>query len=190
MEQKNKTSSNYESLNRKLRELQKIVERYELAIAGSAAGIWDRNLQTDEVFYSDGLKELLGYASHEFADTQDEFWNRLHPDDYQSARLAIDDLIMEGVPLKMEFRLQAKSGEYKWFLARGQTLRDNTGKPIRVSGSLLDINERKRMQEGGHPDEDVSAPASTTTIRSVTHWCHCPRGRCHPTPATLPPTWC
>ena len=147
MEQKNKTSSNYETLNLKFRELQEIVRRYELAIAGSAAGIWDRDLRTDKVFYSDGLKELLGYAPHAFADTQDEFWNRLHPDDYQSAKSAIDDLLMEGVPLKKEFRLQTKSGAYKWFLARGHILRDNTGKPIRASGSLADITDRKQIQE-------------------------------------------
>ena len=119
-------------------------ERYELAVTGSAAGIWDWDLRTDKVYYSDRLKELLGYRPDEFLDTLDEFWNRVHPDDYDAVRLAVDRHVKERVSFIIDYRLQAKSGEYRWFHARGQAIWDETGKAIRMSGSITDITERKQ----------------------------------------------
>ena len=138
----------YDRLSRKVRELQQSEERYELAVTGSAAGIWDWDIASDQVYYSDRLKELLGYAPDELSDTLDEFWNRLHPDDYEAARLAVDQHLKERVPYIIDFRLQTKSGEYRWFHARGQALWDKTGKATRMSGSITDITARKQAEEG------------------------------------------
>jgi PAS domain S-box-containing protein len=118
-------------------------ERYELAVSGSAAGIWDWEFASDKVYYSDRLKELLGYAPDELLDTWDEFWNRLHPDDYDAVRRAVDQHLKERVPYIIDFRLQTKSGKYRWFHARGQAIWDKTGKATRMSGSITDIASRK-----------------------------------------------
>jgi len=137
----------YDSLNLKVRELQQSEERYELAVAGSAAGLWDWDIPTNELYSSDRLKELLGYAPDELSFTLDEFWNRLHPDDYPSVRLAVDKHLEERVPFFKDYRLQTRSGEYRWFHARGQALWDETGEAIRMSGSLTDIDRRKRTEK-------------------------------------------
>jgi PAS domain S-box-containing protein len=129
----------YDSLNRKVRELQESEERYELAVTGSAAGIWDWDIGSGKVYFSDRLKELLGYAPHELLDTLDEFWNRLYPDDYEAARLAVDKHLRDRVPYNIDYRLQTKSGEYRWFHARGQALWNKRGKATRMSGSITDI---------------------------------------------------
>jgi PAS domain S-box-containing protein len=99
------------------------------------------------VFYSDRLIELLGYAPDEFSDTLDEFWSRLHPDDVQATRLAVDKHLEERVPYVVDYRLQTKTGEHRWFHARGQALWDEEGHATRMSGSLTDITERKRAEE-------------------------------------------
>ncbi len=122
-------------------------ERFELAVAGSTAGIWDWDLLTDKVYYSDRFKKLLGYAPDEFLDTLDEFWNRLHPDDYEAVRLSVDQHLKERVPYIIEHRLQTKPDEYRWFHARGQALWDEKGEATRMSGSLTDITERKMVEE-------------------------------------------
>jgi PAS domain S-box-containing protein len=70
-------------------------ERYELAVTGSAAGIWDWDILSDKVYYSDRLNELLGYAPGELSDSLDEFWNRLHPDDYEATQLAVEQQLKE-----------------------------------------------------------------------------------------------
>ena len=134
-------------LKRSVKELQESQERYELAVTGSAAGIWDWDLVSDKVYYSDRFKELLGYAPDEFSDTLDEFWNRLHPDDSEAVRLAVDKHLSERVPYIIDYRLQPKSGEYRWFHARGQALWDKTGKATRMSGSITDITSRKKAEE-------------------------------------------
>jgi PAS domain S-box-containing protein len=121
-------------------------ERYELAITGSSAGIWDWDIRSDEVYYSERLKKLLGYAPDEFSDTLEEFWNRMHTDDYEAVRLAVDKHLTERVAFIIDYRLQTKSGEYRWFHARGQALWDKTGKATRMSGSITDITDRKRAE--------------------------------------------
>lgn len=146
-ERTSELSESKASLEQKFRELRESDERYELAVTGSAAGIWDWDIASDKIHYSERFKELLGYAHDELSGTQDEFWNRLHPDDYEAARLAVDKHLKKGVPYIIDYRLRAKSGEYRWFHARGQALWDETGKATRMSGSLIDITERKRIEE-------------------------------------------
>ena len=127
--------------------LQESDERYQLSLAGSGAGIWDWDILSDKVFFSVRLKQLLGYAPEEFRDTPDEFWGRLHPDDYASVRSAVDRHIEERVPFRIDYRLQTRSGEYRWYYARGQALWDETGQPTRMSGSIIDITTRKKAEE-------------------------------------------
>jgi len=75
------------SLAQKVGELKESDERYELAIAGSAAGIWDWDILSEKVYYSDRLQNLLGYTAGDFSDSLDEFWNRLHPEEYDVVRM-------------------------------------------------------------------------------------------------------
>ena len=147
-ERTSELSESKASLEDTVRKLLESEERYELAVAGSAAGIWDWDLITDKVHYSDRLKQLLGYAPDELLDRKDEFWNQLHPDDYEAARLAVENHLKKHVPYNIDFRFQTKSGEYRWFHARGQALWDKTGKATRMSGSITDITERKQAEEG------------------------------------------
>jgi PAS domain S-box-containing protein len=118
-------------------------ERYLLALAGSTDGLWDWDLRSDTVFYSDRFREILGYSSQEFPARIDSFRSRLHPEDAEEIWSAIERHLKERVPYKVEYRLQTKSGEYLWFLARGQAIWNTGGKAIRMSGSIQDITERK-----------------------------------------------
>ena len=128
-------------------ELKKSEERYELAVSGSAAGIWDWDLSSDKVYYSDRLKAQLGYESHEFSDTLDEFWNRLHPDDTEAVRRTLDRHLQKREPFVVDCRLQTKARKYSWFHARGQALWNTSGQATRMSGSIADISARKKAEE-------------------------------------------
>jgi len=146
-ERTSRLSESKARLEKTIKGLQESEERYELAVTGSAAGIWDWDIASDMVHYSDRFKELLGYAPDEFSDTLDEFWNRLHPDDSEAVRLAVDKYLSERVPYIIDYCLQTKSGEYRWFHARGQAVWDKTGKASRMSGSITDITSRKKAEE-------------------------------------------
>jgi PAS domain S-box-containing protein len=121
-------------------------ERYLLALANSTDGLWDWDLISDTVFYSDRFREILGYSSGEFSGTIDSFRSRLHPEDAEVTWAAIERHLQERVLYKVEYRMRTKSGEYLWFLARGQAIWNTKGKAIRMSGWIQDITERKQAE--------------------------------------------
>jgi len=135
---------NLEIKERRLAEeaLRKSLERYALVVAGSTDGIWDWDILSDTVFYSDRFKKILGYASEEFPQTVDAFRSLLHPEDADAYWSAVERHLQERVPYHIEYRLKMKSGEYRWFMARGQAIWDGRGNATRMSGSLQDITER------------------------------------------------
>ena len=120
----------------------KSAERYAVAIAGSSDGIWDWDILSNIVFYSDRFKEILGYASEEFSDTVDVFRSLLHPEDADNVWEAVESHLKERVPYNIEYRMKTKAGEYRWLLARGQAIWDDNGNATRMAGSLQDITER------------------------------------------------
>ncbi len=137
----------YDSLEKTVRELQVSDERYKLAVSGSTAALWDWDISSNMVHYSDRVTEVLEYSPGEFSDSLDEFWNRIHPDDYRATQQAVDQHLNDQAPFQVDYRLQAKSGRYRWFHARGQAIWDETGRAMRMSGSITDITERKQVEE-------------------------------------------
>jgi len=121
-------------------------DRYLLALAGSTDGLWDWDIPSDTVFYSDRFREILGYSSEEFPGTIESFRSRLHPEDTEAIWAAVERHLQERIPYKVEYRLQTKSGEYMWFHARGQAIWNTEGKAIRMSGTIQDITERKQAE--------------------------------------------
>jgi PAS domain S-box-containing protein len=121
-------------------------ERYELSVRGSTDGLWDWNLLTDEVSYADRFKELLGFAGDEFPDRYATFESHLHPDDIDHVTTAIQAHLRDRVPYDVQYRLRTKSGEYRWFRARGQAIWTDTGQPTRMAGSITDITAQRQAE--------------------------------------------
>ncbi len=126
--------------------LQESEERYQLAVAGSNDVLWDWDIIKNRVYHSPQYEKLLGYQPGNM-DSYEAWLTYLHPDDKQRAEDAMDaHLKNAGTAYNVEYRIQAKSGDYRWFRARGAALRDDNGKPYRVSGSITDINDLKKTQ--------------------------------------------
>ncbi len=122
-------------------------ERYELAIEGSEAGIWDYNIESGEIYYSDQFNEMLGYKPQEIQDTVETAFNRIHPDHRDQAKFALSQhLEMKSPYYATEYLGQTKSGEYRWFQARGKAVWDENGNATRVAGSFIDIHEQKQAE--------------------------------------------
>jgi len=120
-------------------------ERLRLALAASAQGLWDINVQTGATIVSPAYATILGYSPAEFEETFDRWAERLHPDDREQAIQAYRDYLSgHGDTYRAEFRQRTKSGEWKWFLSRGRLIaRSPDGRPLRVLGILTDIHPRK-----------------------------------------------
>jgi two-component system sensor histidine kinase/response regulator len=122
-------------------------ERLELCWKGAGDGMWDWNVKTNNLILSDKWKESLGCKPEEVKNHFDEWSSRLHPDDKPRVLKVLDDHLTKQLPYKSEYRMKMKNGNWNWFQDRGQAVWDNDGNPLRMAGSLRDINERKLEQK-------------------------------------------
>ena len=143
-----KLETAYDEIAAKERMLAESQERYDLAIKGSSAGIWDWNLATEEMFYSPRFLEMLGYTEHEPSQGLNSFFDMVHTDDIERVKKAFDSHFSHAhVPFDIECRLQTSSGQYRYFHSRGEMIRGTDGSPHRMAGSLTDISERKSAEQ-------------------------------------------
>ena len=122
-------------------------ERYRLVLEGSNDGIWDWYCTTDEVYCNDRLLEIIGASRCEFSLTPAAFTALMHPEDLPKIRAVIAAHLIHGEKCETEFRIRHVSGQYRYCIARGKALRDRYGCPLRMSGVLSDITERKQLEE-------------------------------------------
>jgi len=118
-----------------------------LAIAGSGTGVWDRNVATGEIHYSRGWKAMLGYDPHELTNRIEDSYERLHPDDAEHVKAAMQ-AHFEGITpaYEAEHRIRCKDGSYKWICSRGKvTNRDSAGRALRMIGTTTDITSIREM---------------------------------------------
>lgn len=130
-------------------ELRLSEERWHFALEGSGDGVFDWNLVTDKIFFSDRWKTMLGYEPAEI-DNAFEEWERLvHPDDLKTNLDDFDDHISGKTALfENEHRMLCKDGSYKWILARGKVIgRTADGNPLRIIGTHKDISDHKMEQQ-------------------------------------------
>ncbi|HEY9640806.1 MAG TPA: PAS domain-containing protein [Coleofasciculaceae cyanobacterium] len=122
-------------------------ERWQLALRGSNASLWDWNLRTHEIFYSSRWKELRGLSDDEVNTAVEEWNERIHPDDRDRVLSAFaDHLAQKTAFYQEEYRIQHKDDTYIWILDRGQALWDEMGTPVRMIGSEMDISRRKQAE--------------------------------------------
>lgn len=152
----------YEELEQRVRELERAEseglraeetlrrseERFNLAIEGTGAGLWDWEMDNDRVIYSKQWKKMLGYEDHE---VEDSFagWKKLwHPDDRERIEKAMEDYLSgKTAQYEIVHRLKHKDGHWRWILTRGGILKDRSGRPYRWIGTNIDITEWKRIEE-------------------------------------------
>ncbi len=122
-------------------------ERYALAVAGANDGLWDWHVSKNRVYFSPRWKTILGYKSRELRDHLEEWFDRVHPEDIEALKSALDEHLAHGTAhFKHEHRICGKDGEYLWVLCRGLAVRDESGKAYRIAGSMTDISARKRAE--------------------------------------------
>ncbi|MAG13133.1 MAG: diguanylate cyclase [Spirochaetales bacterium] len=130
------------------RALKESEERYALATRGTNDGLWDWDLRSSSVFYSHRWAEIVGRDRDVITDDPEEWRRLIHPDDIETFDGDFHNhLGSDSATFENEHRLLHKNNSYIYVLCRGLAVRDQSGKPYRVAGSITDITGRKRAEE-------------------------------------------
>lgn len=146
--ERNQLTKKIDELKETQKELLSSTERFDLAVEATNSGVWDWIVTDGTEWWSKRFYEMLGYESFQIEATYDTFLNKLvHPEDRDRVKKAVTDHLQHHVPYKLNIRMQTKSGEYRWFESVGQARWDEKGNPLRMVGSIIDIDERIRLTE-------------------------------------------
>jgi PAS domain S-box-containing protein len=128
--------------------LRQNLEQLKLIIQGSRDIFFDWDIESGHMERGSSYAEILGYAPGELAPHLDVWKNLLHPEDKEHSIQSLQDHLGGKTDFyESEHRLRHKSGDYIWIEARGMvTARDDNGKPLQMSGSLLDVTRRKTLE--------------------------------------------
>lgn len=126
--------------------LQESEARYLRAINGSRDILWDWDIKTGEVYFNPRLRALLEYDEQEIGTSLSAWKNLIHSNDYPAVKRKLDEHLSTHAPFRVEFRMLSKSGNYLWFEARGDAEQNTQGAPVRMSGFLTDISDKKHLE--------------------------------------------
>lgn len=138
-------------------ELESMKTRFELIRMATSDGTWDMVVNhadpanpRNPFWWSDQFRHLLGFQTEkEFPNVLSSWASRLHPEDREPTLAAFGRHLADRsgrTPYDVVYRLATKSREYRWFRARGQTVRSANGTALRVAGSLTDIHESRTRE--------------------------------------------
>lgn len=122
-------------------------ERMSLALSATDMGMWERDLATNHVTWSEAMYRLFGRSVDEFSGDPDQVVSYVHPDDRVRFRQAHQDAIRGPADtFDQEFRIVLPSGEERWLYRRAFVRRNSDGVAISVLGVVIDITERKKAE--------------------------------------------
>jgi two-component system, sensor histidine kinase and response regulator len=166
---------------RELIELQ--LAKLNLVVHATKIGLWDIEVVQDDpinpnntFLWSDEFRHMLGYTDeNDFPNLLSSWSNLLHPDDKEASLNVFAKHILDKTgktPYDVEYRLLRKTGEYAYYRASGESIRDKNGNAIRVAGALMDITDTKNMlQDKERQKEEAQAAnrAKSTFLATMSH---------------------
>ncbi|OQP46417.1 PAS domain-containing sensor histidine kinase [Niastella populi] len=127
-------------------ELRKSNERFSYVAKAVSDCIWDWNMETGQIYRSEALMILTGYAPGDIEESLDWWVGKVHPTDRRGMKNKLDAFIKQGHPYcDVEYRFRCADGRYKYFSDKGYIIYSD-GKPVRAIGVVHDITEKKKLE--------------------------------------------
>ncbi|MGE0274289.1 MAG: PAS domain S-box protein [Nitrospiraceae bacterium] len=133
------------------------------------AGLWEVDLRTGRLSWSDAYYELFG-LDRGTRPALGDWLARVHPDDREIMRARHDQIMTDRQDHDLEYRMQLPDGTVRWVQRKGQIDRDEQGRPVRLSGITFDITERKRGEETLRASEERWQLAVNGTTDGMWDW--------------------
>jgi PAS domain S-box-containing protein len=122
-------------------------ERYTSIMEASGNGVFDYNIENDSLYLSAEWKEMLGYQDSELKNSKETWISLVNPEDKAKLIRILENLETGSFPsFQTEYRMQCKSGSYKWVLASFTLVHDENKKPFRILGTHTDVTDRKEAE--------------------------------------------
>ena len=134
-------------------------EQLRLATHASGIGIWDWNVEGNQVTWTDRVYELYGLAPGDFGGRIEDFAALVHPDDLPHVQHCIDKAMHGGDVYAAEFRIVRPDGQARWLATCAHLYRDAAGRVRRMVGATQDVTDRINLlaAERAARDEAESA---------------------------------
>jgi PAS domain S-box-containing protein len=121
-------------------------ERTRFALEAARMGIWELDLRTRRVNWSETMASILGCQPGMFDGSEDAFFALVHADDRDATRGAIEGAVAERRDFDVEFRADGPDGATRWIDRRGRVRYDPDGRPTQIVGADTDVTERKLLE--------------------------------------------
>jgi PAS domain S-box-containing protein len=124
-------------------------ERLNFFIEGSKDAFWDWDLSQDKLSFNSKATDIFGCKFDELPQKGSDWDEKIHPE-YKTRVMDLMDRYLEDKRghFEVEYKLMNGSDSFKWVFDRGKIVEwDETGKPLRMAGSITDITERKKNEE-------------------------------------------
>ena len=127
--------------------LEKANQQYALTMQATLIGLWNWDLKTNKIEWSDEAFQQLGYAPQSFPLSLEVFQNLLHPQDLEPMMQSIKQQMHKTASFTFEFRLKNANNGWSWIKGQGNTIEKNAeGLPIKMAGTHLEITAQKELQ--------------------------------------------
>ncbi len=157
-----------QSLRLTSQELKRSRERFQMAVEGTRAGLYEWNRVSGTLYLGNYFKRVLGYDESDLSDlTFPDFRAMIHPDDLPQFDASLEHYLKSKEPYQTELRLRTKGGSYKWVADSGVARLDENGELISLVGSIIDIEERKMAEQQIRLQNDLLAKANDELDRFV-----------------------
>jgi PAS domain S-box-containing protein len=146
--------------------------RLNRATRGASDGLWEWQVQSNEVWVSQHFAHMLGYQQDEFLQNKDRLTDLTHPDDRHQMTDAFAQCVTHDEPVDMEVRIKTRSGEWRWYRLRAAAERDANGNAVTLSGSQQDVTERKQYQQALIEATETASAASRAKSEFLANMSH------------------
>lgn len=133
----------YVSARTDITSLRQSEERLHRSQLFANIGTWDWNIKTGDLYWSEKVGPLFGFAEEVPEKTYEKFIDSIHPDDRQMVIQAINNCIENGTDYNIEHRVIRADGEVRWVQEKGDVVRNENGEPLHMLGVVQDIHSRK-----------------------------------------------
>lgn len=135
--------------------LQQSEERRRLALDLTHIGFWDWHIPSSHIVWNDNHFTLLGLSPDRIEPSYELWRSSVHPDDLGWVENLLMESIANHIDYAAEYRIVHPNGSVHWVMGRAKAVYDELGQPLRSLGVLLDITERKLMEENLRQSEEI-----------------------------------